>query len=161
MVKSYNLYLDVCCFNRPFDDWSQERVRLEGEVILSILARVEAKQWQITSSEAVEVELMRMTNLEKLQNVRRLLSLANQVIFLDSSIDQRSQNLESLGFGLYDSFHIACAEIAKVDVLLTTDDRLLRKAKSYSSRLKVAVENPVNWLMSIFQNEGESNHDTP
>jgi hypothetical protein len=21
--------------------------------------------------------------------------------------------------------------------------------------------NPVNWLMSIFQNEGESNHDTP
>lgn len=161
MTKSYKLYLDVCCLNRPFDDWSQERVRLEGEVILSILARVEETQFQLISSEAVEAELMRMTNLEKLQNVRRLVNLASQVIALDNDIDKRSQELEGLGFGLYDSFHIACAETAKVDVLLTTDDRLLRKAKSYSSILDITVENPVNWLMSIFQNEGEPNHDTP
>ncbi len=34
---------------------------------------------------------------------------------------------EQMSGDLYDSFHIACAEYARIDVLLTTDDRLLRK----------------------------------
>ncbi|WP_324281532.1 hypothetical protein VKI21_06435 [Cyanobacterium aponinum UTEX 3222] len=34
MIK---IYLDVCCLNRPFDDWSYERNRLEGESVTSIL----------------------------------------------------------------------------------------------------------------------------
>ncbi|NCR01195.1 MAG: type II toxin-antitoxin system VapC family toxin [Microcystis aeruginosa L211-101] len=44
-----------------------------------------------------------------------------------------------LGFDLYDSFHIACAEYARIDVLLTTDDRLLRKAIKYSKLLGSSV----------------------
>lgn len=28
------VYLDVCCLNRPFDDWAQERVRLEKDSVL-------------------------------------------------------------------------------------------------------------------------------
>ncbi len=31
--SNYKIYLDVCCLNRPFDDWTQERIRLEGEAI--------------------------------------------------------------------------------------------------------------------------------
>ena len=27
------LYLDACCFNRPFDDLSQIRIRLEAEAV--------------------------------------------------------------------------------------------------------------------------------
>ncbi|MBD2290736.1 hypothetical protein H6F92_18915 [Microcystis wesenbergii FACHB-1317] len=44
-----------------------------------------------------------------------------------------------LGFDLYDSFHIASAEYARIDVLLTTDDRLLRKAIKYSKLLQVKL----------------------
>lgn len=37
------LYLDVCCFNRPFDDWSQSRIRLEADdrLIRRAIARKE------------------------------------------------------------------------------------------------------------------------
>ena len=35
------IYLDACCLNRPFDDQSQDRVRLEAEAILLILGRLE------------------------------------------------------------------------------------------------------------------------
>jgi len=31
------LYLDVCCLNRPFDDQSQDRIRLEAEAVRVIL----------------------------------------------------------------------------------------------------------------------------
>jgi len=43
--------------------------------------------------------------------------------------------------------HIACAERGNADILLTTDDNLLRKALQNKSILKVRVENPVKWLM--------------
>jgi hypothetical protein len=110
MNQEYRIYLDVCCLNRPFDDWTQERIRLEGEIILSIFERIVAKQWKLISSEAIEAELLKMKNLKKLQNVQKLLNLASDLIMLDSNIDLRSQELTNLGFGLYDSFHIACAE---------------------------------------------------
>ena len=29
------IYLDNCCYNRPFDDQTQERIHLESEVILT------------------------------------------------------------------------------------------------------------------------------
>lgn len=161
MNQKYKLYLDVCCLNRPFDDWSQERIRLEGEIILSIFERIIAQEWELISSEAIEVELLKMKNLDKLQNIQRLLSLATTSIIINSNIDQRSKELENLGFGLYDSFHIACAEMAQVDVLLTTDDRLLNRVSRYIDRFNVTISNPVIWLMSVFQTKGESNDDIP
>jgi hypothetical protein len=37
------IYLDNCCFNRPFDDQSQTRVRLEAEAKLEIQRRIKDK----------------------------------------------------------------------------------------------------------------------
>ena len=45
----------------------------------------------------------------------------------------------------FDALHIACAERAAVDVLLTTDDRLRRRAQREASKLAVRVENPAKW----------------
>lgn len=160
MAKQYKIYLDVCCLNRPFDDWVQERVRFEGEAVLAILNRVRAEEWQLISSEAIEAELERLSNPEKLESIRQLLSLATTTIMLDQQIDQRSQILENLGFGLYDSFHIACAEAFQVDILLTTDDRLLKRAKRYKDSIQVPLNNPVTWLMDILLTQGDENHDT-
>jgi hypothetical protein len=33
------LYLDSCCYNRPYDDQTQERIHLEGEAVLAIIHR--------------------------------------------------------------------------------------------------------------------------
>ncbi|MFB2897341.1 hypothetical protein ACE1CI_30865 [Aerosakkonemataceae cyanobacterium BLCC-F50] len=71
----------------------------------------------------------------------------------------RTQQLESLGFGLYDSFHLACAEAAKADIFLSTDvrvaspkeNRLLKNARRYENQLQVAVNNPVIWLINTLQ----------
>ncbi|WP_222597825.1 hypothetical protein [Euhalothece natronophila] len=59
------MYLDVCCLNRPFDNWQQERIRLEGEVILTIIDRFRLQQWQLVTSEAVEVELEKLNDMDK------------------------------------------------------------------------------------------------
>jgi hypothetical protein len=43
------IYLDVSCLNRPFDDQSQVRVRLEAEAITMILEECEQGEWQQVS----------------------------------------------------------------------------------------------------------------
>lgn len=152
----YRLYLDVCCLNRPFDNWQQERIRLEGEAILTIIDRFRLQQWQLVTSEAVEVELEKLKDIEKREKIVRLLELSTIQVNLNQELDHRSQELEKLGFGLYDSFHLACAEVAEADFLLTTDDRLFNRAVSYQSHLNVVVDNPVTWLMKVFQQKGET-----
>jgi predicted nucleic acid-binding protein len=37
---------------------------------------------------------------------------------------RRANDLQSLGYKPFDALHIACAEAARVDAFLTTDDRL-------------------------------------
>ena len=145
------IYLDVCCLNRPFDDWTQERVRLEGDSVLSIMKRIRSGQWQLISSEAVEVELEKMRNLEKKENILKLLEWALVKLEIDEEINLRSRQLEELGFGLLDSFHLACAEAASVNIFLSTDDRLLKNAQRNRNILKVEVSNPVIWLINFLQ----------
>jgi predicted nucleic acid-binding protein len=160
MSKSYFIYLDVCCLNRPFDDWSYDRNRLEGEALIKIFKLVKSGKYKLVTSEAIQAELRKMTNLDKLKEIRELLKLVDYQIILNEEIDQRSQELEKLGFSLYDSFHVACAEYAKIDVLLTTDDRLLKKAIKYRNVLQVQLENPVTWLMNSFLLTGDDENDT-
>jgi len=40
-----NIYLDNCCFNRPFDDQSNQRIHLESETVKAILKQCEQKFW--------------------------------------------------------------------------------------------------------------------
>ena len=40
------VYLDACCLNRPFDDQTQPRVRLEAEAISLILEKLHQAEWE-------------------------------------------------------------------------------------------------------------------
>jgi uncharacterized protein with PIN domain len=69
----------------------------------------------------------------------------------------RAEELMKLNFKFQDALHLAFAEAGDADIFLTTDDRLLRKAKQYKDNLKIEVENPTIWLMNILQDEEENN----
>ena len=53
------LYLDSCCYNRPFDDLSQIRVRLEAEAVEWILEQSGSGRFKIVTSDYLILELMR------------------------------------------------------------------------------------------------------
>ncbi|MFP5273255.1 PIN domain-containing protein [Coleofasciculus sp.] len=90
------------------------------------MERIRARQWQLIESEAIAVELGKMRNLEKKNYILELLELATVTQEINENIDLRSQQLERFGLGLYDSFHLACAEATQADIFLSTDDRLLK-----------------------------------
>lgn len=124
----YQIYLDVCCLNRPFDDWVQPRVRLEAEAVLAIIEKCELSDWHLFTSAVLEAEVERTPNPVKRQRVLDFLTIATKRIIVTEVILSRSNTFQEIGISPFDALHLACAESAEVDVLLTTDDRLLRKA---------------------------------
>ena len=141
------IYLDVCCLNRPFDDHSQERIRFESEAVMTILDHCRLKTLTLLSSEAVDLEISKIPDDDRKQKVMLLSLISKRNIVIDDGIKNRAKDLNNIGFKSFDAFHIACAEKGQADVLLTTDDHLLKKAMSHREFLKVRLENPLRWLM--------------
>lgn len=162
MAKSYRIYMDVCCLNRPFDDSLQDRIRLETEAILSIYRKCRIGEWQLISSEVIDLEISQIKSIQRLEQLRSAIAIAQEKCLLTDEVKRRVVELTQLGFKPFDAAHIASAEAGQVDTFLTTDDRLLKRAERYGAQLTVQVDNPVNWLIRINQSEGDkSNDDTP
>lgn len=140
------IYMDVCCWNRPFDDQSQARVHLEAEAVLALLGEVLAGRYQLLHSEIIELEIDDTPDPELRQRLRLLIPHASRKVRCTSTVTARALELERLGFPGIDALHIASAEAGEADVLLTTDDRLLRVATRCAPALQVRVANPLTWV---------------
>ena len=153
------IYLDVCCLNRTLDNLEQFRMRMEAEAVTEIIQNCENGKWILMNSDIIEFEVSQHSDSFKQEQVKSILNLANIYIQSTANIDVRAEKLMELSFKFHDALHLAFAEAGDADVFLTTDDRLLRKAKKYQSILNVEVENPTIWLMNNLQSE-EENYET-
>ncbi|MEH1816961.1 MAG: PIN domain-containing protein [Nostoc sp.] len=160
MSKQYKIYLDACCLNRPFDDQTQSRIYLEAQAVMTILSQCQSATWKLINSSALIAELNQTPDLERLQNVKKLLGIAKIKVINSTFIEHRAAELEKLGFSSYDATHIASAERSQADVFLTTDDRLFKKAQKNSQLINILINNPVQWLAEVIQAE-ESNDENP
>jgi predicted nucleic acid-binding protein len=140
------IYLDACAVNRLTDDQGQPRIREEAEAIEFILRRMRDGAIEWISSEALVDEINRNPQLERRLENSVLLKLANETIELDQDIVRRAKELEAAGYGVFDALHLASAESAEADVLLTTDDGFTRKASRGDGRPRIPVSNPVSWI---------------
>ena len=140
------IYLDTCCLNRLFDSQVQERIRRETKVIETILSQFYMNHWYWIASSVLRFEIQQNPDLKLRSDLIILLQQAHQTIFVSGKEISRGAQLEALGFKKLDALHIACAESGEVDIFLTTDDKLLRRAIRLWDKLRVRVENPHTWL---------------
>lgn len=148
-----NIYMDVCCLNRPFDNLAQTRIAMESASVLEILSRCRNGGWTLIASEIIEMEISNAIDTEKRAKVQSLYSLAdrNQRLTMTEEIWERADFFQRNGIKLVDSLHLALAEMNQVNVFLTTDDRFLSVAKKLTS--DILVNNPVVWLMEVTKDE--------
>lgn len=139
------IYLDACCLNRLTDDQTQRRIREEAQAVEQLFRRMRDGRIQWISSEALVHEIERNPDVARRLENTALLALASESVEVDRYIASRAGDLEIAAYGAYDALHLACAEAARVDVLLTTDDGFIRKASRRDGNPLVAVLNPVFW----------------
>ena len=150
-MKMQKIYLDNCCFNRPFDDLTDDKVRLECEAILTIIDRCESGLWDVFSGDILDDEIDRMANTIKKQKVLKLYSSASVNIELNDEIISRAKEFQIENIKPFDALHLASAEYAGADILLTTDKKFVNRASQ--SNTKVKVKNPVIWLTEVLLDE--------
>ena len=89
------LYLDNCCYNRPFDDQTQDRIHIESEAILAVLKACENGMITILSSPIVRMEIDKFSNADKREKVLALYSLANPDIPFTEKIKKRAEEIRT------------------------------------------------------------------
>ena len=147
------LYFDCCCYNRPFDDQSQQRIHDESEAILSLMNRCLAVRGTILGSTVLRLEIDGIGDTVKREKVRHLYRAVNEDVGYTSMVRQRAEEIcQHSAIHEMDALHISSAEMGRTDVFLTTDARLIRSCRSIS--LRVRVMNPVSYLAEVIEYDG-------
>lgn len=143
------MYLDLCALKRPFDDQTQPRIRLEADAVLDLLA---ASPERLTFVHGAAQDLEHAENPVPWRSGRVAAWLASVPRAEPEArgLARRTQELMSLGFRNFDAFHVACAELARADVLATTDDRLLALSRRHADVLTVRVVDVVALAREVF-----------
>jgi predicted nucleic acid-binding protein len=146
------LYLDNCCYNRPFDDRSNVKNYFEREAVLIIMQMIYEKKFVLVGSDVLKKEMTRISNLEKRENIRGLYKeLINRTIVMTSIIvDRAKEIMERSSMKAFDSLHLASAE-NEADILLTTDEKFVKAACRIETKVKVL--NPITFLKEVIENE--------
>ncbi len=142
------IYLDNCALQRPLDDKSQTRIRLEAEAILSVLELCKVGELDLISSEALELEIEKSPVATRHNYAESALANAQSYVMLDDSIELRAHAFLNLGIKPLDALHLACAEAAEADYFCTCDDQFLRRAQTIRG-LKTVLVTPLELVKEL------------
>lgn len=145
-IGHVKIYLDACCLNRLTDDQDQQRIAEEAEAVEQIMRLLRTNTIEWLSNTVLEADTSNNPDPERRREVQVLLLLATNTIPLDGQIIERAKGLEAVGYGAFDALHLSSAEAGEADVLLTTDDRFIKRAARRIGSPHVRVVNPVEWL---------------
>ena len=141
------IYLDNCCFNRPFDDQSQIRIRLESEAKLRIQDDILEGKFELVWSYILEAENSANPFEERKMPIRDWEQYAIINIKEKPAILERAKRLSQLGLRSKDALHISCAVLAGCKYFLTTDDQVLNKGKFIE---ELAVADPISFIREVY-----------
>ena len=141
------IYLDNCCYNRPYDDQSYLTISIETQAKLQIQSLVKAKKLDLASSFILDYENSCNPYSDRKSAITNFLD-ENVLDYVGSDkselIKSNAKKIMDSGVKMKDACHIACAELMNCDYLLSTDKRML-KYKSDSIKLL----NPIEFLNLI------------
>ncbi|MDR0310218.1 MAG: PIN domain-containing protein [Acidobacteriota bacterium] len=137
----YRLYLDNCCFNRPYDDQSKLSIHLESEAKLFIQKEILNGKFELVWSYILDYENLVNPYEQRKNAIAAWRSIA--VIDIDESeeIILTGNGVMLKGLKKKDALHIACAIKANCDYFLTTDKKLLNKELS-----EIVLINPLDFV---------------
>jgi len=142
------VYLDNCCFNRPFDDQGQIRIRLETEAKLDVQARIARDELELSWSYVLDYE----NAANPFEERKRFAQNWHEHAVADTEetgwIAGKATALRRRGLRSKDALHIACAIATQCDYFLTTDDVILKRAQGLQ---EIRVLDPLTFVREVLQ----------
>ena len=147
------IYLDNCCYNRPYDDQSLLSVSLETQAKLYVQELIRRGRLQMVNSYMLEFE-----NSENPYELRRqaigvfISENESKYVSIDRERDviRLAEKIMATGVKYKDACHVACAVLSGCEYFLTTDHRLLK----YNSD-KIRMVDPVAFVKILEEKQDE------
>jgi hypothetical protein len=138
------VYLDNCSYNRPFDNQSQIKIRLETEAKLYIQSGIREKRYLLVWSYMLDYENDINPYEEKRNAIALWKEIANE--YCASSNDILSTGRETMEYGIRakDALHIACAIKSGCEYFITTDEKLTNKTLT-----NIKIINPIDFIREV------------
>lgn len=144
-MNKTRIYLDNCCYNRPYDDQSLKAISLEAEAKLYIQDNIKNGKLEMAWSFMLDFENSANPYEERKESIEDWKALSMENIKAIEEVKDLAKRLETAyNIKPKDALHLACAIETKSQYFLTTDRILLKKA----SQLKeITVINPVDFII--------------
>jgi len=138
------IYLDNCCYNRPFDDQTQIRIFLEAQAKLHIQGLIVKKKIELVYSYMSVFENNYNPDKKHLKIISDFFQ--NAVHFVNHTemqqVEKIAESIVKLNIKNKDALHIASAILSDCKYFITTDDVILKRCKSD----KIIVCSPIEFL---------------
>ena len=138
------VYLDNCCYNRPYDPQGDLRIVLGTLAKLQVqhLMRIGAVEY--VWSDILVHEVTQNPYLDRREAILEWMDRASDYIEATSDVVDRGIEIQAYGIKPKDALHLASAESAGCDWFLTTDCGILKKLKVLGD---MRIANPVEFMV--------------
>jgi len=140
------IYLDNCCFNRPFDDQSGIKVKLETDAKLYVQSMIRVGKIELAWSYILDFENSANPFFERRFAIEKWKTLSSIDVAETEAILLKAEHFSTKGIKAKDALHVACAIETKCNCFLTTD-YLIQKKLNNESEIKVV--NPIDFINII------------
>ena len=146
-LEKTRIYLDNCCYNRPYDNQSYQIIKLETEAKIAVQSFIRDGQIQLVWSFILDFENSANPYKERRDTIKEWRSISVTNIDATEKIRNYANELQGLyGIKPKDSLHLACAIEGKSKYFLTTDKILMKKA----NRIKnIKVINLLEFMIAL------------
>ena len=145
------VYLDNCCYNRPFDPQADLCVCLETMAKMRIQALMRSGEWEYVWSDILVHEVVQNPFLDRREIILEWMDHASEYVEMTEEVIARGIEIQRYGIKPKDALHLASAEKAKFDLFFTTDKGILKKLKCIGD---VQIANPATFMI-----QGGEDHD--
>jgi predicted nucleic acid-binding protein len=138
------IYLDTCCYNRPFDDQEDDVIHAETEAKIYIQSLVKFGVISLVCSVILSDEIEANPNPYNKSSIKDFVtSFACEYIGIEQreKIRELSEEIVNTGVKPIDAAHVACAILSNCDYFITTDKRILKYKTD-----KIKLVNPLFFL---------------
>ncbi len=146
------IYLDMCCFNRPYDDQTQPRIRIETEAKIVIQQKIRNAECELIWSSILDFECAKNPFEEHRIAILKWRDIGSAMVMVDQFVLERATSLMSFGLGEYDALHVACSIAGEAELFVTTDDRLLKCLRSAGGVVTMLPQDALAFLENWYEN---------
>lgn len=145
VTNMHKIYLDMNIYNRPYDDQTQVRIKLETIAIFEILHAMRSGHMHVLWSFILEYENSLNPSDDIRVEAEQMAQFTAETVDATEDIRHMAKHYESKGVKPRDALHVACAEYANATYFITCDDRLLKKHAVLPIRVKLI--NPLDFIV--------------